>query len=249
MEAPKSKFQTVSSYDCLLFDLDDTLYSPALGIAEDCRKNIDEFLMKKCGLVREKATKLRAELFLTYGSSLAGLRTLGYDVDADDYHSNVHGPLPYQVIKPDPKLRAVLQSITQRKLVFTNSDRAHAMKVLMRLNLEDCFEQIICFESLNPHISMSREVPVVLKPSKEAMQIAIKLAQADPHKTVGGSADARGADYTIESIHDLQQTIPQIWVNYNKKEITQDILTRDRRALAHTGSQINLTIAPSPVEA
>ncbi|XP_020519762.1 uncharacterized protein C24B11.05 isoform X4 [Amborella trichopoda] len=183
MEAPKSKFQTVSSYDCLLFDLDDTLYSPALGIAEDCRKNIDEFLMKKCGLVREKATKLRAELFLTYGSSLAGLRTLGYDVDADDYHSNVHGPLPYQVIKPDPKLRAVLQSITQRKLVFTNSDRAHAMKVLMRLNLEDCFEQIICFESLNPHISMSREVPVVLKPSKEAMQIAIKLAQADPHKT------------------------------------------------------------------
>ncbi|XP_020519761.1 uncharacterized protein LOC18428886 isoform X3 [Amborella trichopoda] len=204
MEAPKSKFQTVSSYDCLLFDLDDTLYSPALGIAEDCRKNIDEFLMKKCGLVREKATKLRAELFLTYGSSLAGLRTLGYDVDADDYHSNVHGPLPYQVIKPDPKLRAVLQSITQRKLLF--------------------------FDDGGRNISAGKACGLVTV-------------------QVGGSADARGADYTIESIHDLQQTIPQIWVNYNKKEITQDILTRDRRALAHTGSQINLTIAPSPVEA
>lgn len=34
--------------------------------------------------------------------------------------------------------------------IFTNADKVHAVKVLSRLGLEDCFEGIICFETLNP---------------------------------------------------------------------------------------------------
>lgn len=33
--------------------------------------------------------------------------------------------------------------------IFTNSDERHAAEVLHRLGLEDCFERIICFETLN----------------------------------------------------------------------------------------------------
>lgn len=33
--------------------------------------------------------------------------------------------------------------------IFTNADQAHAVQVLSRLGLEDCFEGIICFETLN----------------------------------------------------------------------------------------------------
>lgn len=36
------------------------------------------------------------------------------------------------------------------KQIFTNADKIHAAKVLTRLGLEDCFEGIICFETLNP---------------------------------------------------------------------------------------------------
>lgn len=34
--------------------------------------------------------------------------------------------------------------------IFTNADKIHAVKVLRKLGLEDCFESIICFETLNP---------------------------------------------------------------------------------------------------
>nr|DAD19518.1 TPA_asm: hypothetical protein HUJ06_020981 [Nelumbo nucifera] len=179
--------ESTSPFDCLLFDLDDTLYSSKVGIGEACKRNIEEFLVKKCGFPEDKASSLRVELFKTYGSSLAGLRALGYDIDTDDYHGFVHGRLPYETIKPNPQLRNLLRTINQRKIIFTNSDRNHAIKVLDRLGLQDCFDQIICFETLNPNLSKSSrpdEFPVVLKPSINAMKIAIDVAQVDPCRTL-----------------------------------------------------------------
>lgn len=34
--------------------------------------------------------------------------------------------------------------------IFTNADKVHTVKALSRLGLEDCFEGIICFETLDP---------------------------------------------------------------------------------------------------
>ncbi|XP_010260880.1 PREDICTED: uncharacterized protein LOC104599839 [Nelumbo nucifera] len=71
----------------------------------------EEFLVKKFGFAEFKASNLRVELFKTYGSSLAGLRFLGYDINADNCHGFVYRRLPYEAIKPDPQLRALLRSI------------------------------------------------------------------------------------------------------------------------------------------
>ncbi|XP_010255175.1 PREDICTED: uncharacterized protein LOC104595912 [Nelumbo nucifera] len=108
----------------------------------------EEFLVKKRGFAEVKASSLRMELFKTYGSSLAGLRFLDYDIDADDYHGFVHGRLPYEAIKPDPQLRALLRSINQRKIILTNSDRKHAIKVLERIGTNlPCFRRLVCLLS------------------------------------------------------------------------------------------------------
>lgn len=90
--------------------------------------------------------------------------------------------------------------------IFTNADKAHAIKVLSRLGLEDCFEGIICFETLNPPNGLNigesdsesddvkdwdgasdgeTKFEVLCKPSVEAMEAAIKIANVDPKKTVG----------------------------------------------------------------
>ncbi|CAI9118503.1 OLC1v1020084C2 [Oldenlandia corymbosa var. corymbosa] len=176
-----------SPFETIIFDLDETLYSEKLGIGAATKRNIDAFLMEKLGFSEAKASSLRVELFKSHGSSLAGLRAFGYDIDAEDYHSVVHGRLPYHVIKPDPQLRTLLLSIKQRKIIFTNSDIIHATKALDRLGIRDCFEQIICFETMNPNLPNSTrpdEFPVVLKPSPEAMEIAIQTAQVDPRRTL-----------------------------------------------------------------
>ncbi|KAK4587246.1 hypothetical protein RGQ29_024095 [Quercus rubra] len=234
----KSLLDSVAPFNCLIFDLDDTLYSSKVGISEALKKNIDDFLVEKCGFSESKASTFRVELFKKYGSSLAGLRALGYDIDADDYHSFVHGRLPYDLIKPDSQLRNLLRSITQRKIIFTNSDRTHAVKVLDRLGLRDCFEQILCFETMNPNLPNSTrpdEFPVLLKPSMDAMKIALDVADVDPRRTlflddnvknvaagkalglrtvlVGKTVKSKEADYALENVNNLAQVIPEIWVN------------------------------------
>lgn len=227
-----------SPFDSILFDLDDTLYLSKLGFGEATKRNIDDFLVEKCGFPANKASSLRVELFKKYGSSLAGLRALGYDIDADDYHSFVHGRLPYDLIKPDAQLRNLLRSINQRKIIFTNSDKNHAIKVLDRLGIRDCFEKIICFETMNPNLSKASrpdEIPVVLKPSLEAINIAIDAAEVDPRHTlffddnvrniaagkavglrtvlVGKTTKSKESDYAVEVVNknNLIQVIPEIW--------------------------------------
>ncbi|KHN31046.1 Hypothetical protein glysoja_020344 [Glycine soja] len=137
-------------YECLLFDMDDTLYPLSLGLNLFCRKNIQEYMLELLHIEESEVPKMCLDLYREYGTTMAGLKVLGYEFDNDEFHAYVHGRLPYEKLKPDPVLRNLLLSMPQRKIIFTNADHAHAVKVLNRLGLEDCFEGIICFETLNP---------------------------------------------------------------------------------------------------
>ncbi|CAN6318630.1 unnamed protein product [Urochloa humidicola] len=79
-----------SPFDCILLDLDDTLYpgNTGLGLGPALKRNIDEFLQAKLGV----SAAMRVELFRTHGSSLAGLIALGYDVHPDEYHTSAEHP-------------------------------------------------------------------------------------------------------------------------------------------------------------
>ncbi|XP_022747772.1 uncharacterized protein LOC111297323 [Durio zibethinus] len=137
-------------YDCLLFDLDDTLYPLSSGLARECGKNIKDYMVEKLRIEKDKIVELSDLLYKNYGTTMAGLRAVGYDFDYDEYHSYVHGRLPYENLKPDPQLRSLLLSLPLRKIIFTNADKVHAAKALSKLGLEGCFEGVICFETLNP---------------------------------------------------------------------------------------------------
>ncbi|XP_052188485.1 phosphate metabolism protein 8 [Diospyros lotus] len=257
---------TTSLFDCIIFDLDETLYPSNTGIGEATKRNIDDFLVQKCGFQETQASSIRVELFKTYGSTLAGLRALGYDIDADDYHSFVDGSLSYDSIKPDTQLRNLLNTIKQRKIIFTNSNKNHAMRALDRLGIRDCFEQIICFETLNPNLRKSTrpdEFPVVLKPSLDAMRIAIEVAGVNPCRTlflddsvrnvaagkamglrtalVGESTKIKEADYALETVNNLAQSIPEIWVG--------GVTDNNGERISRTRSQLDSIIATEPVGA
>ncbi|XP_022143824.1 uncharacterized protein LOC111013642 [Momordica charantia] len=257
-------------FDCLLFDLDDTLYPVSSGMAAACKANIQAYIAEKLGIAKTKIPELSNLLYKNYGTTMAGLRAIGYDFDYDEYHSFVHGRLPYDNLKPDPILRSLLLSLPYTKLIFTNADRIHTAKVLNKLGLEDCFEGIICFETLNPtqrgpvsvgekqdssseifdiiaHFSQPSpliglpKTPVVCKPSEAAIEWALKMANIDPQRTlffedsvrnlqagkrlglqtvlVGTSQRSKGADYAVESIHNIKEAIPELCKVEMKSEI------------------------------
>ncbi|XP_038697476.1 suppressor of disruption of TFIIS-like [Tripterygium wilfordii] len=271
-------------YDCLLFDLDDTLYPLSSGIASACGKNIQDYVVEKLGIEESKITALGNLLYKNYGTTMAGLRAIGYDFDYDEYHSFVHGRLPYEKLKPDPLLRHLLMTLPIRKVIFTNADKVHALKCLNRLGLEDCFEGIICFETLNPtHKSTVSDdeddiafvgsraddsvannsnpkifdiighftepnpstelpkTPVICKPSEAAIERALKMANINPQRTlffddsvrniqagknvglhtvlVGKSQRVKGADYALESIHNIKEALPELWEAEIKSEV------------------------------
>ncbi|KAL5210701.1 hypothetical protein ABZP36_006324 [Zizania latifolia] len=247
-----------SKYECLLFDLDDTLYPLSAGINLACRKNIQDYMLRHLQIEEGQIAEMCLELYKEYGTTMAGLKALGYEFDNDEFHANVHGTLPYDNLRLDPVLRALLLSIPQRKIIFTNSDKAHAEEVLRRLGLQDCFEGIICFDTLNPPAlpcnslykplspisdELSADLkesdgsrpksPILCKPSIEAMEAAIRIANVDPDKTiffddsirniasgkaaglhtviVGRPALVPGADHALESIHNIKEALPEIW--------------------------------------
>ncbi|CAI9297965.1 unnamed protein product [Lactuca saligna] len=195
-----------SKYECLLFDVDDTLYPLSSGLSTQCTKNIREYMVNKLDIEETKVPEMCATLYRDYGTTMAGLWALGYEFDYDEYHSFVHGRLPYEYLKPDPVLRTLLHSLPYRKVIFSNANEAHVAEVLHRLGLEDCFEDVICFESLNPknqiinsdspkssvtgYDDVSKvsdvlpESPIVCKPFENAFQQAFKMAKITPHKTL-----------------------------------------------------------------
>ncbi|KAF8397465.1 hypothetical protein HHK36_016382 [Tetracentron sinense] len=262
-------------YESLLFDLDDTLYPLSSGLATECRKNIEDYMAQKLGIEESRIPDMCNILYKTYGTTMAGLRAIGYDFDYDEYHSFVHGRLPYEKLKPDYVLKNLLLSLPLRKIIFTNADKVHAAKVLTRLGLEDCFEGIICFESMNhplkntisdgevggfrPATTPSTEIfdiighfsqpnagsklprtPIVCKPSEAAIDRALNIVNLNPQRTlffddslrnieagklmglhtvlVGTSQRSKGADYAIESIHNMGDVLLDLWEAEEKPE-------------------------------
>ncbi|KAG0484147.1 hypothetical protein HPP92_012231 [Vanilla planifolia] len=201
-------------YDCLLFDVDDTLYPLSSGLAAHCKKNIRDYMSEKLGIERSKVSEMAQLLYHSYGTTMAGLRAIRYVFNNDEYHSFVHGQLPYDKLKPDPVLKHLLKSIPIRKIVFTNADKVHAAKVLNRLGLDDCFDGVICFETLNQpdqeklsthKLSTTKltdidnimswssimdsgvdlpPTPILCKPSESAMKRALEIANVNPQRTI-----------------------------------------------------------------
>lgn len=269
-------------YECLLFDLDDTLYPLSSGLASAVLQNIKDYMVEKLDIDKSKIPDLCNLLYKNYGTTMAGLRAIGYDFDYDEYHSFVHGRLPYENLRPDPVLRSLLLSLPYRKVIFTNADKVHAAKVLRKLGLEDCFEGIICFETLNPtqesilsededdiefvglsnnadaasdipatnansgseifdiigHFAQPNpgvalpKTPIVCKPLEDAIEKALRIGNINPQRTlffedsvrniqagkrlglqtvlIGKSQRVKGADYALESIHNIREAIPEL---------------------------------------
>jgi len=140
--------------DTIFFDLDATLYPESNGLWPAIRDKIGQFMREKMNIPAAEIPDLRESYYLNYGTTLRGLQ-IHYGIESQVYLNYVHD-LPLQdFLQPDPNLRKMLLSIPKQRWIFTNSDRPHAERVLSRLGIADCFEDIVDVYAMEPHCKPS----------------------------------------------------------------------------------------------
>ncbi len=155
-----------------LFDLDNTLYPLESGLAPQVSDLITDFTQSLTGLDRDAARALQKDYLARYGLTLGGLMA-HHGVDPDDFHAAIN-TVDLTCLTPDPDLNAALAALPGRKLIFTNADEIHAVRVLERLGMNTLFEDVF-------HIARAGFAP---KPSPLAYERMITALALDPRRTV-----------------------------------------------------------------
>jgi putative hydrolase of the HAD superfamily len=206
---------SADSITTLLFDLDDTLYPPSSGVWQAIGERINRFMAERVGIPAERVAALREQYFVAFGTTLNGLRA-NHGVDPDEYLAFVHDIPLDRLLAEDLQLQAMLARLPQRKVIFSNADRAHAGRVLERLGVAHNFEQIIDIHSLGyinkPDLDAYRRALALLgtASAQECAIIDDQLRNLLPPKALGmrtvwvhPAGGEPGADYHIRSILNL----------------------------------------------
>jgi putative hydrolase of the HAD superfamily len=131
-----------NSYQYLIFDLDDTLYSHRTGLMEEIGRRILLYMTGRMGFSPQESVELRKRFNVQYGTVLCGLQN-EYHIDPADYLHFVHDVPLRNYLALDPSLDAMLSRIPLSKAVFTNADTTHAQRVLDCLGIAHHFPVIV----------------------------------------------------------------------------------------------------------
>jgi pyrimidine 5'-nucleotidase len=161
-------------FTTIFFDLDDTLYPASTGLWQAIKERMNLYMADHMGFDPAEIPGLREKYYLQYGTTLRGLQA-NHEIDVEDYLAFVHDLPLGDYIQPRPELCALIASLGTCNLIFTNADAAHARRVLKALELNDCFENIVDVNAVEPYC----------KPMPESFQIAMRMAgEADPGRCV-----------------------------------------------------------------
>ena len=161
----------LSHVDTWLFDLDNTLYpleSEFMGLIE---AKMTDFVARETGLPRDEARALQHGYFKEHGTTLAG-RVAGAGSEPGAVPGEVHD-VAMDRLPPDAALRAAIDRLPGRRLIFTNGSLGHAERVLAHLELRDLFSEIFAIETAD----------YVPKPSLATFDRITKLHAIDPPMT------------------------------------------------------------------
>lgn len=128
----------LSSIRTWIFDLDNTLYQADVSFFADIGEKMTTFISRHLALQPDHARELQEEYFHDYGATLSGLMDI-HGMDPAEFLDYVHD-VDLSVLTPQPALRAAIQSLPGRKLIFTNGSRGHIRNVTRHLNLHDLFD-------------------------------------------------------------------------------------------------------------
>lgn len=143
---PRDQFSHVTAW---VFDLDNTLYPPEMGLFPQIEIKMTAWVMRNLGLGRDQADALRRDYWHRYGTTLSGLMT-EHGIDPMGYLADVHD-VDFAVLRPAPDLARAIARLPGRKIIYTNADGAYAGKVLAARGLSGLFDAVYAIEDADFH--------------------------------------------------------------------------------------------------
>ncbi len=133
-----------SSIDTWVFDLDNTLYPPEARLFDQIEAKMEAYMVRELGIDPAQAKPLRSDFWRNHGTTLEGLVQV-YGIDPDPFLDEVHD-IDHASLEPCAHLKAALEALDGRRVIYTNGSRAHGEMVSTSLGLRDCFDAIYGIE-------------------------------------------------------------------------------------------------------
>ncbi|MGA9659631.1 MAG: pyrimidine 5'-nucleotidase [Asticcacaulis sp.] len=137
----------LSHVDTWIFDLDQTLYPHEAEVMALVEGKMTAFVARHTGLSHADAYALQRSYLSEHGTTLAGL-VAHHNVDPYSFLNEVHD-VSLDKLLPDASLNAMITALPGRKLVFTNGDERHALRILDKLDMNTLFDGLFHLEHAN----------------------------------------------------------------------------------------------------
>ncbi|MGE5540405.1 MAG: pyrimidine 5'-nucleotidase [Gemmatimonas sp.] len=153
-----------------VFDLDNTLYPVECPLFEQVDRRMTDYIAARFGVPHDAARRLQKDYWKRYGTTLKGLM-LHHDIEPEEFLDFVH-EIDLTVLPDNPDLKAALERLPGRKVIFTNGPGRHAAAVLDRLGIAGHFETVFDIASFD----------YMPKPEEAAYRGMLAELGADPRR-------------------------------------------------------------------
>lgn len=133
--------------DTWIFDLDQTLYPHEAEVMALIEGKMTAFVARETGLSQPEAYALQKSYLFEHGTTLAGLMA-HHGVEPRRFLDEVHD-VSLDTLKPDAELNGLIAGMKGRRIVFTNGDDYHAVRILAKLEMAHLFDGVFHLEHAN----------------------------------------------------------------------------------------------------
>ncbi|QQO09115.1 HAD-IA family hydrolase [Breznakiella homolactica] len=158
----------------ILFDMDNTLYSPRFKVEDAVGERMNKFLADFLDIPIDEAVRLRQTHVPKYGTTMQWLVAEKGFTDIDGMYAAAYPDGEADSLFPDPELRTFLTQLPVPYAILTNSPMEHVHRVLDRLAVRDLFS----------HIFDIRWAGLKGKPSAETFRRVLETVDAEPETTL-----------------------------------------------------------------
>ena len=190
---PKSDFSHVTTW---VFDLDNTLYHPSMGLFAQMNPKMSAYIMQVAGVNATEADELRNRYWREYGTTMAGLIEV-HGMEPDAFLKDVHD-INLSHLQIDPPLAKAIA----------------ALPVLAARSIDAVFDAVYGVENAGYQP----------KPRAAAFEAIFAQAQVDPTQSAMFEDEERNLavphDLGMRTVHVADTAIPQPYIGHHTPDLT-----------------------------